>query len=95
MGMYARHLKVAGQQLVCFHHQIVLFIAGHSIARHLEVTIYGRGKLVGHEFHLQCIGEGDGIKHSLQLVIPVGAACHDVEAQIDFGARKCNHSRKY
>ena len=46
-------------------------------------------------YHLQCIVHWYGVKHRVEVVVPVGAALSHLQPDIYLGMWKCNHSRQY
>jgi len=92
MRVYARKgREVLLQQVVGTHHEILLLIAVDDDVRHLQVTVYGRRKLLVHRKHLKGVADRDGIEDGLQVVVTVWTALNDVKSEVDLADRMSYH----
>ena len=90
--MHARHIrKILLQQVVGTHHQVALLVAVDMDVRHLQVAIVLRGELGAHLLHIECIEQGHGEEHRLQVVITISTLLDNVQTEIDLCYRKCYH----
>jgi hypothetical protein len=92
MRVYAREgREVLLQQVVGTYYEILLFIAVNHDVRHLQVTVYGRRKLLVHRKHLKGVADRDGIEDGLQVVVTVWTALNDVKSEVDLADRMSYH----
>ena len=90
MNLGGGQVEVLVQHHVGLHHQIVLRTSGHFLSMQMQGILLPRRGLQGSDF--QRIFQRDGIKDGFQVMVSVRTLADDVQPQVYFRIRECQHT---